>query len=113
NGPFSEDDLVIALTDSSADHIVNAGSAMTPDHQATILRSLATLGATEHELLTVAIHLAEGRGGDLSRLLDPARILNYVITNRLDDNGTPIAASPFAKHNSSLYEAKNIIEKYH
>jgi hydroxypyruvate reductase len=111
-GPFSEDDLVIAVTDSSANSIVNAGSAMPPDQQRAVLQGLAELGATQDELLTVAVYLAEGRGGDMARLLAPARILNYVISSRLDSSGQPVAASPFLPHTASLYDAKEIVERY-
>lgn len=111
-GPFSEDDLVIAITDSSANSIVNAGSSMPPDQQRAILEGLGELHATNEEIVTVAIHLAEGRGGDLARVLEPAQILNYIITDRLDDSGRPVATSPFQQHGSSLYQAKEIVEKY-
>ena len=111
-GPFSEQDLVIAVTDSSANSIVNAASSMPSDQQRIILQGLGDLGASHDELLTVAVHLAEGRGGDLARLLHPAQILNYVISNRLDPAGQPVAASPFIYHGASLYEAKNIVERY-
>lgn len=111
-GPFSEEDLVIAVTDHSANSIVNAGSSMPPDQQRVVLQSLSELGASYNEQLTVAIHLAEGRGGDLGRLLEPARILNYVISNRLDESGQPVASSPFIQHSSTLYEAKDIVDRY-
>jgi glycerate-2-kinase len=112
HGPFSEEDLVIAVTDSSANNIVNAGSFMPPDQQRIILQGLADLDASDEELLTVAVHLAEGRGGDLARLLQPAVILNYIISNRLDSASQPIAASPFVQHPASLYDAKSIVEQY-
>lgn len=111
-GPFSQDDLVIAVTDSFANYIVNAGSEMPPDQQGRILAALGELGAAHEDIMVVASHLAGGRGGDLARLMSPARILNYVIANRLDSAGQPVVSSPFIPHGASLYDAKSIIEKY-
>ncbi len=111
-GPFSEFDLVIALTDGSANGIINAGSITPPDMQKKILQGLSDLGAGHNEILTVMVHLAEGRGGDLATKLFPAKIINFVVSNTLDEVGNPVISSPFASHPSTHYDAKMIVEKY-
>lgn len=111
-GPFSEYDMVIAITDSTANTIINAKSHMPPDQQSKVLQGLYDLGADHDELLTVNIHLAEGRGGDLVQKLTPAKIINFIVSNKLSNNGVPIISSPFVRHPKTHYDAKQIVEKY-
>lgn len=111
-GPFSEFDLVIAITDSSANSIVNAGSTLAPDQQLGILNSLVEQRATREEVLAVLVHLAEGRGGGLTELLAPSTILNFVISDELDNYGSAAVYSPFLPHSSNAYLAKKVVDKY-
>ena len=69
-------------------------------------------GATIQEINTIRKHLSQVKGGHLSRILSPAKIISLVLSDVMGDQVDLIASGPTAPDRSTYRDARSIIQKY-
>lgn len=109
-----KEDLVIVF-------VSGGGSTLLclPDAQGTcvdeqiILQELFVGGATIQEINTVRKHLSVARGGGIAKAAYPAQVLGLICSDVPGDDIAFIASGPTIKDQSTIDDAKAVLEKYH
>ena len=107
------DDLVLALLSGggSANWIAPAGALTLAEKQA-ITRAMLRSGAVIGEINCVRKHLSRIKGGRLTALARPARIVSLAISDVPRDEPSAIASGPTVPDPTTLADAKAIVAKY-
>jgi glycerate 2-kinase len=69
-------------------------------------------GATIHEINCVRKHISYIKGGQLSRLIYPAKVVTLALSDVVGDDLSVIASGPTTPDESTFAEAVSIIKKY-
>lgn len=117
--------LTALLDDATADDLVlcivsGGGSAMLclpdrkgdEDRERELFQFLSKRGATIQELNTVRKHLSRARGGFLAARAYPAQLVGLVMSDVPGDDLGFIASGPTVKDDTTIEDARNIIEQY-
>ena len=110
---LSDTDLVFVL-------LTGGGSALFEKLPDTVnLNDLQTLnetllgsGATIHEINCIRKHISYIKGGQLARLIYPAKVVTLVLSDVVGDDLSVIASGPTTPDESTFAEAIEIIKKY-
>ncbi len=108
-----EDDLLICLISGGGSSLLPlpADPLTLPDKQQTtglLLRS----GASIAEINTVRKHISSIKGGQLARAARPATLLNFILSDVLNDPLDFIASGPTVADSTTFADAMAVIEKY-
>jgi len=78
------------------------------------LLSKALLGcsATIHEINCIRKHISKVKGGQLARLISPARCITLALSDVIGDDLSVIASGPTNPDNSTFADTLSIIDKY-
>ncbi len=74
-----------------------------------LLASDASIG----EINVLRKHLSQVKGGKLSRIAYPSRVISLIVSDVVGDDLSTIASGPTTGDSSTFADAMNIIEKYH
>jgi len=110
---LTRDDLVIVL-------ISGGGSALMPcpaegitlDDLQTITSHLLKKGATINDLNAVRKHLDAFKGGQLSKMCQPASVLSLILSDVVGDPLDTIASGPTAPDSTTWRDASGVLRKY-
>jgi glycerate 2-kinase len=75
-------------------------------------KKLMNSGASIHELNTVRKHLSAVKGGRLAEIIQPARIISFVLSDVIGDDLDVIASGSVHLDNSTSDDALEILQKY-
>ncbi len=100
--------------------ISGGGSALMPlpaepvtlDEKQETTRLLLACGATIHEINAVRKHISAIKGGQLSRLAWPARVIALILSDVIGDDLDVIASGPTAPDASTFADAIRILQRY-
>lgn len=112
-GNLTDKDLIIII-------VCGGGSAMfvapqegiTLQEKIEVNRTLLRSGATIEEMNIIRKHLSKVKGGNLAKILHPAKVIGLIFSDVPGNDLSIIASGPITKDNSTIEDAKNIIEKY-
>jgi len=110
---LNEDDLVFVL-------LTGGGSALfelLPENVSlndlqTLNGTLLGCGATIHEINCIRKHISLIKGGQLARVIHPAKIVTLALSDVVGDDLSVIASGPTTPDESTYADAFSIIEKY-
>ncbi len=111
---LSEDDLVICLISGGGSALLEQLPPGIPldDVQKTV-QLLLKSGATIEEINAVRKHLSCVKGGQLARLIHPARCVSLIISDVIGDPLDAIASGPTAPDHTTFQQAVTILQRYH
>ncbi len=75
-------------------------------------RVLLSSGAAIQEINTIRKHLSRVKGGQLSKILSPAKIISLILSDVMGDPVDLISSGPTAPDRSSYQDAISVIQKY-
>jgi hydroxypyruvate reductase len=104
-----EDEPVLALISGGASALLPMpppSIKLKDKREATQL--LLTSGADIHEINTVRKHLSEFKGGGLARLVHPAALHAFILSDVLDNDPGTIASGPTAGDITTFLDAKDV-----
>lgn len=106
-------DLVICLISGGASALLPmpARGLALSDKQS-VTRLLLECGANIHEINTVRKHLSAIKGGQLARLIAPARLLTLVLSDVIGDDLSVIGSGPTWPDGSSFADALDVLRRY-
>lgn len=106
-------DLVIILLSGGGSALLSypVNGLNLPDLQH-INQVLLSSGAAIQEINTIRVHLSRVKGGKLSRILSPAKIISLILSDVMGDPVDLISSGPTAPRRSSYQDAISVIQKY-
>ncbi len=107
------DDLVLCLISGGASALLALpapGITLAEKQKTTQL--LLHCGATIHELNCVRKHISEIKGGQLARMVYPAKLLTLILSDVIGDDLDVIGSGPTVPDRSTFADARAIFEKY-
>ena len=106
-------DLVICLISGGASALLPmpAPGLTLADKQA-VTRVLLECGANIHEINTVRKHLSAIKGGQLARLVAPAKLLTLVLSDVIGDDLSVIGSGPTWPDSSTFSDALEVLRRY-
>lgn len=111
---LSEKDLVLIIVCGGGSAMLVAPQiAVTIDDKIGVSKQLLKSGATISEMNVVRKHLSKVKGGGLAKNLYPAKILSLIFSDVPGNDFSVIASGPTVKDESTVQDAKLIIDKYH
>ncbi len=114
SGQASENDLVICLISGGGSALLaDLPEGILPEELYIVNNLLIRCGATINEINTVRKHLSRVKGGQLARIVSPARLVTLILS---DVTGNPlevIASGPTVPDPSTFTDALKVIEDYH
>lgn len=108
----TERDLVLILISGGGSSLLCAPHMINCEKLVEITKELTKKGADIYELNTVRKHLSEVQGGELARLCFPAQTVSLIFSDVLGNDLSMIASGPTVLDNTTIEDAKNILEKY-
>ncbi len=110
---LSENDLVIIVVcGGGSAMLVSPQDGITLEQKIGMNKELLRSGATIEEMNVIRKHISKVKGGGLAKALYPAKVAGLVFSDVPGNDMSVIASGPIAKDNSTIEDAKNIIEKY-
>jgi hydroxypyruvate reductase len=107
------DDLVVVLLSGGASSLWSApieGVSLAEKQKLT--RSLLRSGANISEINGVRKHLSIIKGGRLAKMVAPARLVTFAISDVVGDDPSIIASGPTVGDPTTLAEARKVLERY-
>ena len=106
-------DLVVCLISGGASALLPmpAGGLTLAGKQA-VTRLLLECGANIHEINTVRKHLSAIKGGQLARLVVPARLLTLVLSDVIGDDLSVIGSGPTWPDASTFADALDVLRRF-
>ena len=109
----NEQDLVICLISGGASALLaDTPEDISLDELRVTNELLVTSGATIVEINTIRKHLSEVKGGQLARLMHPARCVSLILSDVVNDPVDVIASGPTAPDASTFADAYAIVKRY-
>ncbi|MCJ7735619.1 MAG: glycerate kinase [Anaerolineales bacterium] len=111
---LTEHDLVIVLISGGGSTLFSApeeGITLTDLQQTN--RALMRCGANIQEINTIRKHLSRVKGGQLARIIHPAKTFSLVLSDVIGDPLDMIASGPTVPDRSTFQDAVSISQKYH
>ncbi len=110
---LGEKDLAIVLVSGGGSAMfVAPATGITLADKIETTRVLLMCGATINEINCVRKHLSQVKGGRLARLLCPATVKAFVISDVVGNDLSTIASGPLCADTSTFQDAIKIISKY-
>lgn len=109
----TEKTLVICLLSGGASSLLVApASGITLDEKMKVTALLLQKGAAIEEINSVRKHISRIKGGRLAKLIYPAKLLAFVLSDVIGNRLDVIASGPTVPDKTSFSDAMYIIEKY-
>ncbi len=109
---LSQRDLVIMVTCGGGSVMLESPHNLTLDQMIQVNSALLHCGADIREMNAVRKHLDVVKGGGLSQIFYPAKIVNLIFSDVPGNNLSVIASGPTVKDESTLVDAETVIKKY-
>jgi glycerate-2-kinase len=110
---LTEQDCVFVLLTGGGSSLLES---LPPDFRLADLQQLSAVllqsGATIHEINCLRKHISQIKGGQLARIIYPARCVTLALSDVIGDDLSVIASGPTSPDPSSFKEALAILEKY-
>lgn len=112
-GGLGPDDLVIALISGGGSSLlVSPAGRMSLTDKKVVNRMLLASGASISEINTVRKQLSGIKGGRLTEIAHPARVVTLVISDVPGDDPSEIASGPTVANNTTVEDAREIVDRY-
>ncbi len=109
----SENDLVICLISGGGSALLaDLPENLLPEELYIVNNLLIRCGATINEINCVRKHLSRVKGGQLTRIVNPAQLVTIIISDVVGNPLEVIASGPTVPDPSTFSDALKIIEKY-
>lgn len=109
----TKDDLVICLLSGGGSSLMTCPvEGLAFEDLRDTNKQLLKCGASIHEINTVRKHLNRTFGGKLALAASPAKLITLSISDVVGDDPSTIASGPTVPDNTTLEDAKNILQKY-
>jgi hydroxypyruvate reductase len=110
---LSADDLVLCLISGGASALLALPApGLTLEDKQAVNRALLTSGANIVEMNTVRKHLSAIKGGRLAVAAQPARVLNWLISDVPNDDPAVIGSGPTVADRTTFADALAVLAKY-
>ena len=107
------EDLVVFLGSGGGSALMpSPAPPVTLEEKQTTTRLLLASGANIHEVNAVRKHISLLKGGELSRLAQPASVLSLLLSDVIGDDLDVIGSGPTAPDASTFAAARAVLEKY-
>ncbi|MET0298305.1 MAG: glycerate kinase [Flavitalea sp.] len=107
------DDLVIFLVSGGASALMtDLVTDVEPEDIRLLSKLLLASGASIQEINTIRKHLSFIKGGQLSQLVWPAKVVSFILSDVIGDELSVIASGPTVGDDSTYMDALDIIDKY-
>lgn len=107
----TDKDLVIAIVGGGGSALL-CGSQGECDQGQKLYKAFLDTGGDIKDLNLVRKHISELKGGGLAKILYPARVLGLIFSDVPGNDCSVIASGPTYKDETTIDDAKAIIEKY-
>jgi len=109
----SENDLVICLISGGGSALMaDLPEGLLPEELYIVNNLLIRCGATINEINCIRKHLSRVKGGQLTRIVNPAQLVTIIISDVVGNPPDVIASGPTVPDSSTFSDAIKIIEKY-
>ena len=109
----SEHDLVICLLSGGGSALMaDLPEGLLPEELYIVNNLLIRCGATINEINCVRKHLSRVKGGQLTRIVNPAQLITIIISDVVGNPLEVIASGPTIPDPSTFSDALKIVEKY-
>ena len=106
-------DLVICLISGGASALLPMPCpGLTLADKQAVTRLLLECGANIHEINTVRKHLSAIKGGQLARLVAPAKLVTLVLSDVIGDDLSVIGSGPTWPDSSTFADALHVLRRY-
>jgi len=110
---LGKDDLAIVLISGGGSAMfVKPIESVSLEDKINITKKLLLCGANINEINVIRKHLSQVKGGQLARMLYPATVLSFVISDVVGNDLGTIASGPLSPDKSTFFDAINILKKY-
>lgn len=110
---IKKDDLVIALiTGGSSAMLLSPPKGIDIDDISDINNMLIRSGASIHEINCLRKHLSTIKGGQLAKMIHPAKIISLLISDVSGSDPGVIGSGPFSGDTTTFQDALDILQKY-
>ncbi|MGC9031687.1 MAG: glycerate kinase type-2 family protein [Minisyncoccia bacterium] len=109
---LTEKDLVIFLISGGGSTLLCLPTKSDFSLETEIFKILTRQGANILELNTLRKHISLVRGGFLAKYIYPAKAISLIFSDVLNNNLSFISSGPTVKDETTIEDAKKIIEKY-
>lgn len=110
---LDEDDLVICLISGGGSALLTyPADRICLDDIAKTTKLIMEAGGDIYELNTVRKHLSQVKGGNLARIIYPARLVALVLSDVVGDDLSTIASGPTFPDPTTYNDALKILDKY-
>ncbi len=110
---LKEDDLVICLASGGGSAVVSLPvEGVTPEEKRALNIALLNAGASIDEMNCVRKHVSAIKGGRLAAAAAPARVVTLAISDVPGDDPAVIASGPTVADDTTLADARALLEKY-
>ncbi|MEM2487816.1 MAG: glycerate kinase [Thermoproteota archaeon] len=109
---LTEEDLVICLVSGGGSALFVQPNGISLSEKQEVTRLLLSCGASIHEINCVRKHLSAVKGGNLARLIYPARGICLIVSDVVGDDIDTIASGPTSPDSTSFRDALHVLEKY-
>jgi glycerate 2-kinase len=111
--PAARDDLVILLISGGGSALVEKlPETITLDHLQEMNRQLLACGAGIHEINCIRRHVSLLKGGQLARVIYPARTISLILSDVIGDDLSVIASGITAPDDTGFSDALEIIRQH-
>ena len=111
-GNLKENDLVIVITCGGGSVLFEKPAKIGLEEIIKINEELLKSGADIYEMNTIRKHLSLVKGGGLTKIFYPAKIISLILSDIPGDDISFIASGPTVKDETTLKEAVEIINKF-
>lgn len=107
-----ENDLVLCLISGGGSALLCYPHTLDVSSQASILKELMNSGADIFEMNCVRKHLSLVKGGQLAKIIYPAKLISLIFSDVPGDDLSTIASGPTVKDETTIRQASAILDKY-
>ncbi len=107
-----ENDLVLCLISGGGSALLCYPHSLDVLDQAAILKELMNAGADIFEMNCVRKHLSRVKGGQLAKIIYPAKLISLIFSDVPGDDLSTIASGPTVKDETTVREASAILAKH-
>ena len=107
-----ENDLVLCLVSGGGSALFCNPHSLNVETQAAVLKELMNGGADIFEMNCVRKHLSLVKGGQLAKIIYPAKLISMIFSDIPGDDLSAIASGPTVKDETTVADASAILNKY-
>ncbi|MDR3642552.1 MAG: DUF4147 domain-containing protein [Candidatus Doudnabacteria bacterium] len=108
----SSEDLVICVVSGGGSALLCSPRDMSCEQEVEIVSALTVKGASIQELNTVRKHISTVKGGQLAKLMYPARVVSLIFSDVPGDDISMVASGPTVLDRSTIKDAAAVLKKY-